>query len=535
VDDDVIPQLMVFWANNPIDCSTGLRRETIREHLLKGSKLVVIDPKKIDLANRADMWIPLRPNSDGAFTLGVIKVMIEEKLYDKKYALNGTIGFDKLQEHIKTFTLDDVEQVTWVPKEKVIKFARLYGKSKPARIQMGNGIEMAPNCFQSIRSIAILMAICGNVSIPGGNVFVTPPPYTRPGKFYFPKRRMEERAVGNEFKLAVVNAYIPTQSFMAAVLEKKPYPIKAAMGVLTDPLLSYPDSERVYRTFQKLDLFVMAEIFPTPSTAMADFVLPIAWGAEHDTVGYWPGWYQDIRAYPKIVDPPGEARTDAWWITELAKRIGFGDLFWKDETEVLDYWLSPSGLTWEEFKRKRILKGTYDYKKYGTYKTPSGKAEIYSEQLEKLGYAPMPLWEDVSRFRYQTSKKYPLLMTNRKEEGYMLTGYKHVEYHRKRRPEPTVDVNPEVAKKAGIKEGEWAFIETHKGRIKQKAVFDPNLDPRIVSVSFGWWFPDTGESNDLFQFRKSNINILTDDSPPNDPHVGSIDLRAVPCRIYRAE
>lgn len=117
----------------------------------------------------------------------------------------------------------------------------------------------------------------------------------------------------------------------------------------------------------------------------------------------------------------------------------------------------------------------------------------------------------------------------------MLTGYKHVEYHRKRRPEPTADVNPEVAKKAGIKEGEWAFIETHKGRIKQKVVFDPNLDPRIISVSFGWWFPDAGESDDLFQFRKSNINILTDDSPPNDPHVGSIDLRAVPCRIYRAE
>jgi anaerobic selenocysteine-containing dehydrogenase len=76
-----------------------------------------------------------------------------------------------------------------------------------------------------------------------------------------------------------------SQAFLSAVLEEKPYPIKAAMGILTDPMMSYPDSERVYRTFQKLDLLVMAEIFPTPSTAMADFVLPVAWGAEHDTVG----------------------------------------------------------------------------------------------------------------------------------------------------------------------------------------------------------------------------------------------------------
>lgn len=527
---------MVFWASNPIDCSAGMRRETVREYLLKGSKLVVIDPKQIDLAKRADMWIPLRPNSDGAFTLGVIKVIIEEKLYDHESAINGTVGFDKLAENVETFTLEDVERVTWVPKERVVKFARLYAKSKPARIQMGNGLEMAPNCFQNIRTISILMAICGNVSVPGGNVFVNPPPYSRPGKFYFPKKgRNEDVAVGKEFKLAIANAYIPTQSFMTAVLEEKPYPIKAAMGILTDPLMSYPDSERVYRTFQKLELLVMAEIFPTPSTAIADIVLPIAWGAEHDTVGFWPGWYQDIRAYPKIVDPPGEAKTDAWWLTELGKRLGFGDVFWKDEKEVLDFWLQPSGLTWEEFKKKRIIKATYDYKKPGSFRTPSGKAEIYSEQLKKLGYEPMPIWEDLSKFRYEPSEKYPLLMTNRKEEGYMLTGYKHVEYHRHRRPEPTVDINPEAAKKAGLKEGDFAYIETHKGRIKQRVVFDQNLDPRIVSVAFGWWFPEAGESDELFQFRKANINILTDDSPPNDPQVGSIDLRAVPCRIYKAE
>jgi len=500
--------------------------------------LVVINPKQIDLAKRADMWIPLRPNSDGAFALGVIKVITEEKLYDQEYVLNGTVGFDKLEEHIKTFTLEDVEKVTWVPKETVIKFARLYAKSKPARTQIGHAAEAAPNSFQSLRTIAILMAICGNVGVPGGQVFVAPPPYYRPGKFYFPTgfdRKAEEIAVGKEFKLATKNAFIPTQSFMTAVLEGKPYPIKAAMGILTDPMMSYPDSERVYRTFQKLELLVMAEIFPTPSTAVADFVLPIAWGAEHDTVGFWPGWYQDIRAYPKLIDPPGEAKTDAWWITELAKRLGFGDTFWKDETEVLNYWLAPSGLTWEEFKKKRILKATYDYKKPGTYKTPSGKAEIYSEQLKKMEYNPMPLWEELTNFRYQPSEKYPLLMTNRKEEGYMLTGYKHVEYHRQRRPEPTVDMNPEVARKAGLKEGDMAYIETHKGRIKQKVVLDPTLDPRIVSVAFGWWFPEEGESNDAFQFRKSNINLLTDDSPPNDPQVGSIDLRAVPCRIYKAE
>jgi anaerobic selenocysteine-containing dehydrogenase len=537
-DDDHVPELMVFWGSNPVDCSAGLRREGVRTNLLKGAKLVMIDPKRIDFAKRADMWIGLRPNSDGAFAMGLLKVIVEEKLYDEDYVANGTVGFDKLQGHVGTFTLEDVERVTWVAKETIAKFARLYAQSRPAMIQMGNGVEQGVNCFQAIRAISILMGICGNVGVPGGQAFVTPPPYTRPGRFYLPKefpRFPEERAVGKEFKMAMRNAYIPTQSFMTAVLEEKPYPIKAAMGILTDPLVSYPDTERVYKTFMKLELFVMAEIFPTPSTAVADIVLPAAWGAEHDTVGYWPGWYQDIRAYPKLVNPPGEAEPDSWWLTELAKRLGFGDSFWKGETEVLDFILAPSGLTWEEFKEKRILEATFDYKKPGEYRTPSGKVEIYSEQLKELGYSPIPLWGDLIRFRFEPTDKYPLLMTNRKEESYMLTGYKHVEYHRQRRPQPTADMNPEIAREVGLKEGDWAYIETPKGRIKQKVALDPDLDPRLISVAFGWWFPEEGETADLFQFRRSNINVLTDDSPPNDPQVGSIELRGVPCRVYKAE
>ena len=536
-DDNNVAKLVVLWGANPVDTGGGIRRETLRNDLIKGAKLVSIDPKRIDIAKRADMWLRLRPNSDGALALGCLKVIIEEKLYDEDYVVNGTVGFDKLREHVKTFSLDDVEQVTWVPKEQILKFARLYAKSKPAKMQLGNGIEMGINCFQTIRAINIIIGICGNVGVPGGQVFLIPPPYFRPGKFYMPKEfpRHPEEGVGNEFKMAANNAYIPTQTFLTAILGEKPYPIKAAIGILTDPVVSYPNSERVYEAFKKLELLVMSEIFPTPSTALADIVLPIAWGAEHDTVGFWPGWYQDIRAYPKLIEPPGEAKTDAWWITELAKKLGFGEAFWKDETEVLDMMLAPSGLTWEEFKKKRIIKATPEYKKPGTYRTPSKKIEIYSDQLQKMGYSPMPVWEELTRFRYKPSPEYPLLMINRKDEAYVGTGFKDVKYHRKKKPEPTVEINPEVAQKNGLMEGDWAYIETHKGRIKQKVVLDPDLDPRIVSTSFGWWFPEEGETNDLFQFRRSNINVLTDDSPPNDPQVGSIDMKSTPCRVYKAE
>jgi anaerobic selenocysteine-containing dehydrogenase len=536
-DDDVIPRVLVFWGINPIDSSAGIRRESIRAALLKGTKLVVIDPKRIDIAKRADMWIRPRPQSDGPLAMGLIKVVIEEKLYDEDIVTNWTVGFDQLSEHIKTFTLDDVERVTWVPRRQIEQFARLYAQSKPAQMQLGNALEQGINCLQAIRAINILRTICGHVNVPGGDIFLTPVPWTRPGRFFLPRefpRKAEERALGSEFKLAMKSAYIAPQALVKAILEEKPYPVKAALGILTDPLVSYPDSEATCRAFMKLDLFVISELFHTPSTAIADIVLPAAWGAEHDSVGYWPGWYQEIRAYPKLIEPPGEAWADHKWISELADRLGLGQYFWKDEIEVMDYMLEPSGLTWEQFKKKRILKAKREYRKPedGVFKTPSGKVELYSKQLEDMGYSPMPLWEELCRFREDISTEYPLLLTNRKEEAYMLTGYKHVAYSRNIKPEPTVELNPETAREAGLEEGDMVYIETKKGRIEQKLVLDPDLDPRVIFASFGWWFPE--ETSDLYQFRRANVNLLIDSEPPYDDLVGAVELRGIPCKVYKA-
>ena len=536
-DDAVAPSLVVLWGMNPIYSSIGLRRESLRSHLINGAKLVVIDPKRIDIAKRADMWIKPRPQSDGLLAMGLLKVIIEEKLYDEDFVANWTVGFDKLAEHVKTFTLDEVVEVTWVPREQIEKFARLYAASKPAMIQLGNALEQGINCVQGLRAINIMRAICGNVNVPGGDIFLTPAPFNRPGRFFLIKEfpRKPENTLGNEFKIAMRSAYIPTQSLVKALLDEKPYPVKAAWVILSNPLVSYPDTNQTYEAFMKLDFLVVNDIFPTPTTAIADIILPVAWGMEHDTVGYWPGFYQEIRAYPKLVDPPGEAWSDTKIITEVAKRLGLGQYFWDNEIDVLDYMLKPSGLTWEEFKSRRILQATAEYKKPedGIFRTPSGKIEIYSQQMEELGYSPMPLWEELHRFRLEPSEEYPLLLTNRKEEVYMLTGYKHVDLARRKKPQPTVELNPETAEKAGLKEGDWVYIETHKGRIKQKLELDLDLDPRVVFASFGWWFPE--ESEDLYQFRKSNINVLTDGDSPYETMVGSEELRGIPCRVYKAQ
>ena len=529
--------LVVLWGNNQIYLMGGFIREDLRSALQGGAKLLVIDPRKIDIAKRADIWIGPRPQSDGVLALGMIKVIIEEDLYDADFVTKWTVGFEKLQEHIKKFSLSDVESLTWVPRLEIEKAARLYAQTKPVSLVVGNGIEKSINAFQQLRAIFIMRSLVGDMNTSGGNVRLTPAPFMRLGHFFLigksPRKAETKIQLGNEFPISITSAYIPPQSFVNAILEEKPYPMKGAICILTNPLLSYPDTENTYKAFMKLDFIVVSELFHTPTTAIADIVLPAAWGAEHDTVGYWPGWHEEIRAYPKLIEPPGEARSDPEWINELAKRLNLGEFFWNNEKEALDEMLKPSGYSWEDFKEKRILEAKKEYKKpeEGLFTTPSGKVEIYSERLEGLGCSPMPLFEELSQFRFDLSKEYPLLLFNGKEAPYMLTGYKQIDFLRSKKPQPTMELNPATAEKLGLKEGEWVYIETEKGKIKQILSLDPDLDPRLVYASFGWWFPE--DSGELYQFRKSNINVLTESAAPFDPVTGSVELGGIPCKVYK--
>lgn len=528
--------LLLMWGNDPLYYMGGDVKESIRSAILAAAKLVVIDPKRIDAAKRADLWISPRPQSDGALALGIIKVMIEEKLYDADFVAKWTVGFEELEKEIKTFSFEDVEKATWVPKAKMEKAARLLAENKPLCYLPGNALERGINAFQTIRAVNIIQALVGDLNVPGGNVLGKPAPFVRMGTFFLLKGspRKLERGLCNPFRVGMQSAYVPTQALVRAILDEKPYPIKAAMCILSDPLVSYPDSVATYQAFMKLDFFVVSELFPTPTTAVADIILPAAWQAEHDVVGYWPGWFGEIRAYPKIVDPPGEARPDPEWINELAKRVGLRQYFWENWQDCLDEVLKPSGLTYEQLKVVRCLKTKCDYQKpeEGIFPTPSGKVEIYNKGLEKIGYSPLPRFNELSQFRYEASEEYPLLMFNGKEAAYMLTGYKHVKYARALRPNPTVDLNPETAKKLGLKEGEWVCIENERGRVKQILRLDPDLHPGLVYASWGWWFPE--EPEDLFQFRKSNINVLTDSKEPYNRETGSVELGGIPCRVYKA-
>jgi anaerobic selenocysteine-containing dehydrogenase len=529
----VVPRVFLEWG---ADYHNHLGRHLVKTFTDHGTKLIVVDPMEISAAKKTtELWIRPRPGGDGALAMGVLKVIIDEELYDKDFTARWTVGFEQMRDEVSTFTLDEVEKVSWVPKEQIKQLARLFATNRPASMHIGNAIDCQANAFKVQRVMCIVRAITGNINIPGGDVFIKPARHMRPGNFMLLSEigRKTENAIAQEFPLALKGAYTPYQLLMQANLEGKLYPIRSAINCICNPLLSYPDSEATYQCFMKMDFIVVLELFMTPMAALADLVLPAAWTWEDDTIGYWYGAHGEVRAYPKIVDPPGEAWSDAKIVNELAKRMGMAEYFWDDERESLDYFLTGSGLSFEQALRRRKLMPSREYKtpEEEPYKTPSGKIEIYSKALEDLGYEPIPRWKTLSRLAGELSDEYPLLATQAKSNVFYLTAFKMLDKLRKREPEPLVKLNPETASMLGLKEGEWVYIETKKGKISQKLALDQSLDPRVAVVAWGWWYPEEGPET-MYGWRKSNYNILTGYEDMGE-ECGSPELRGLPCRVYK--
>ena len=143
----------------------------------------------------------------------------------------------------------------------------------------------------------------------------------------------------------------------------------------------------------------------------------------------------------------------------------------------------------------------------------------------------MPLWKDLGRIK-DVPQDYPLLLTNGKEETYMMSGFRQVASMRIVRPDPLVELHPETAQKLGLEEGKWIYIETETGRAKQKLSLNHNIDPRLVLAAFGWWFPEKNDSG--LGWQETNLNMLVPGGPDYDPSTGDVTLRGIPCRVYAA-
>jgi anaerobic selenocysteine-containing dehydrogenase len=234
----------------------------------------------------------------------------------------------------------------------------------------------------------------------------------------------------------------------------------------------------------------------------------------------------------------GESWSDLRIILKLAEKMELGEYFWNDAESFFDVILKPIGLTFEEFRKIAIIPSSKRYRGFEVsgFETPSGKVELYSSQLKKWGLDPLPRYHELPETPFsapELAKEYPLIFTSWKPVQYRHSAGRQITTLRGGHPEPVVNIHPQTAEDIGVNDGDWAFIETKRGRIKQKVVITDKLDPRVVIADYSWWFPEKGIS-DLYGWAESNLNVLTDNGPPYNAELGTVNLRGILCKVYRA-
>jgi anaerobic selenocysteine-containing dehydrogenase len=334
--------------------------------------------------------------------------------------------------------------------------------------------------------------------------------------------------------------YILPQSFIKSVLKGDPYHIRAAFVQASNPLSCWPNTQEAYRALKKLDFLAVSDMFMTPTAALADIVFPVASYLEFDGIQMPPNGA--LVQLQRKVAQVGECRSDHEIINGLAKKLGLEEYFWSSIDDFWDAILEPVGLTFKEFKKTGLFTGkdkqSDQYRRYeqNGFKTPSGKVELYSKRLKEWGFDPLPIYYEPPETPFsdpELAKEYPLIFITWKHKPYRHSGGKQIASLRGRQPEPIIMIHPETADKLGIKEGDWVCIETGRGRIKQKAALTASIDPRVVGVDYGWWFPDKKVS-ELYGWAESNVNMLTNDKPPFNREIGSANLRGFLCKVYKA-
>jgi len=525
--------LILSWGSNVLATNEeGQIGNLMLQQLKKGAGLIVVDPRRTELAERAQLWLQLKPGTEQALAMGFLHVIIEESLYDRDFVANYTYGFKELAQQTKHYSPEHVSSITWVPAELIKEAARLYASAKPAALQCGNAIEHSINVFDSARALVCLMAITGNLERAGGNINAHDPEIMGMGEFVradlIPDKRKE--MIGAYHGTIPKLMTVPPAYFRKAVLDGEPYPVRGYYGMCTNPLLAWADSEYTYKAFMNLDFIAMAEIFMTPTASLADIVFPVAHQYEMNDIGHYGIGHGMILARPKIVDPPEECWPDMKIMNELGKRVSSPEYWYDDFEELLQDLLKPAGLTYSEFVEKAYLKGPdlFGLYKDKGFRTPTGKVELKLSTADKYKLKPLP---EFTTLPEEEDADYPLILISAKSRYYLLSSYRWVEKLRKKQPCPRVEIHPETAAAYGISDGDSVIIETKYGQIEQVANLTDIVHPRVISAALGWWFPE-GKAEEQFQWRKANFNMLTSVGKLGQ-EFGTPNLSNLPCRIQR--
>lgn len=539
---EVAPKCILFWAHNPlITGPDGELAPSVKRALDKGCVSIAIDPRRTETAKRCGQWLAIRPGTDAALALAMINTIINEGLHDKGFIEKWTVGFEELKKHVEPFTPAWAEPITTIPAASIMGAARAYATNKPAILEWGLGLEQNFNSLQTVRAVALLRAITGNIDVPGGDILGMNIIRSYPTlKDKLPEGMGKKRLGAEEFKLLggwrafMPSAHIP--ALFTAMRTGDPYRVRALLIFGNNPLATVANSKEVYESLKALDLLVVTDLFMTPTAAIADYVLPAAFWTETKQVIGYPLVVENMVMAQSAITQTGECRQDEWIMDELAKKLslpGAGEGI----DEVMDYQLEPLGVKYADLVKTVCMHPKHEYRRFekSGFRTPSRKVELFCKTLERMGYDGLPTFKEPPESPAsapELAKEFPyILITGARRLEFFHSEHRQVRSLRALKPDPEVELHTEAASSLGISSGDWVRVSSPRGAIRMRARVTDDIHPRVVSVEHGWWFPE--KHGPEFGAFESNANVLTNNKPPYDPGFGSYQLRGLLCKVEK--
>ncbi len=470
--------------NHPVLSSYVKRAVTLGE-----ARLIVVDPRNIELAEFADIYLQPELGTDVAWINGLIHVIIKEDLYDKIFVAERTKGFEETRQMVEKFTPDYVEEITGIAAEDIEKTARLYAKAGVASILYCMGITQHTTGTDNVKSLANLAMLCGNLGVEGGgvnplrgqnnvqgacdlgglpNVFTAYQPVTDDHS----RKILENR--WNVTGLSSKPGLTATEMVPAAHAGK----IKAFYIMGENPLVSDPDLAHAKASFDTLDFIVVQDIFLTETAKAADVVLPARCFAEKD--GTFSNTERKVQRIRQAVTPPGEAKYD-WEITcEIATRMGSPMTYETSEDimkEIAEVTPSYGGISYDRIENEGLHWPCPNAEHPGTPMLHIGQFPKGRGQFHAIDFIlPNELPDD----------DYPLALTTGRLLYHYHTGTmtRKSEGLNERAPENFIEISDDDAASLGFANGDTAEVRSRRGQVKASVVVSPKVSKGNVFMPF---------------------------------------------------
>ena len=487
-------KMYVSWGTN--ESATAVHSvKFIKKCQENGGKVIVINPTTTPVADFADMYIKIKPGTDSALALAVANILISEELYNKEYCEKYTIGLEELKKEAAKYPVDKASEITGVPQEQILKFAREYAAAETSILRLGYGIQRHFNGGSILRAMSFLPALTGMLGVneESGIVFIND------GYWQVDWDKLGASHLNTNENRNVIN-YTQLGNALNGLLDTtKETPIKHLFVFNGNPMASVPNVELTRKGLEREDLFtVVADIFHTETVDYADIVLPATTFFEHEDMNqdYFANY---IKHNNPAIEAIAECKSNYQIFQELAKEMGFDDKEFDLTTgemiaEILDNASDIyGGITYEQLKenhwQKLEIGVPFADKKFAT---PSGKIEFFSEKIkEDWGFHPVAEYlpaEESKDGSKELNAKYPLQFLTVHTKNLINGQLSQLPHIQKVMGDPTLYINQVDADARGLKDGDTVIVKNDRGdcKLKVKISSEKALPGFVLSYACPW-------------------------------------------------